>query len=172
LAGKGRGHTSRTRRWQVLIEQTCHELVYLLLSQSYTNGEFLSDHISRSSISEMEIEHLTSSRSATRIGMPQAVVSQSLSPAKGVNLPKSEFLSVVTRPKTDGVELNYPLDQSGQAWCHLRFPSLLIDERGVQLPVRPLRLNMHINQESLRPRTPLRALEGSIDVLVNAVAAK
>jgi hypothetical protein len=42
----------------------------------------------------------------------------------------------------------------------------------VQLPVHPLRLNMHIDQEPLRLRTSLRALEGGINVLMNAVAAK
>jgi hypothetical protein len=147
-------------------------LVYLLLSQSYTNGEFLLDHNSRSSISEGKIEHLTSNRLAPWIGKPRAVISQSLPPAKGVNPLKSEFLNAVTRPKTDGTELSYPLDQSNQMWCHLRVPSFLIDERGVQLHVSPLRLNMHIDQEPLRLRTPPRALEGSIDVLMNAVEVK
>jgi hypothetical protein len=31
---------------------------------------------------------------------------------------------------------------------------------------------MHIDQEPLRLRTPAQALEGSIDALMNAVAAK
>jgi hypothetical protein len=43
---------------------------------------------------------------------------------------------------------------------------------GVQLSIRPLRFNMHINQESLRLRTPPQALEGSIDILVDAVVVK
>jgi hypothetical protein len=80
----------------------CHELVYLLLSQSYTNGEFLSDHISRSSISEVKIEHLTNSMFAAWIGKPQTVISQSLPPTKGVNPPKGEFLGAVTRLKIGG----------------------------------------------------------------------
>jgi hypothetical protein len=132
----------------------------------------LSDHISRSSILEVEIEHLTSSRFMPWIGKPQAVVSQSLPPDKGVNPPKSEFLGAVTHPKTGGVELSYPLDQSDHAQYHLWFPSLLIGEQGVQLHVHPLRLNMHIDQEPLQLRPPSRALKGSIDVLVNAVAVK
>jgi hypothetical protein len=54
---------------------------------------------------------------------------------QGVNPPKSEFLGAVTCPKTDGAELSYLLDQSDQARCHLRFPSLLIDEHEVQVSV-------------------------------------
>jgi hypothetical protein len=92
--------------------------------------------------------------------------------AKGVNPPKGKFLGAVTRPKTNGTEFNYPLDQSGHARCHLRFPSLLINKWGVQLPIRPLRLDIHINQEPLHLRTPPRALKGSIDVVVNAVVMK
>jgi hypothetical protein len=60
-------------------------------------------------------------------------ISQSLPPAKGANPMKTEFLGAVIRPKTGGTELSYQLDQSGQARCHLRFPSLLIDEQGIQL---------------------------------------
>jgi hypothetical protein len=92
--------------------------------------------------------------------------------AKGANRSKSEFLGVVTRLKTVGVKFSYPLDQSGQTPCHLQFPSLLIDKWGVQLPVHPLRLNMHIDQEPLHLRTPPQALEGGIDILMNAVATK
>jgi hypothetical protein len=89
-----------------------------------------------------------------------------------VNLPKGKFLDTVIRPKTSGTEFSYPLDQSDQTRCHLRFPVLLMDKRGVQLLVHPLRLDIHINQEPLRLRTPPRALEGSIDVFVNAVMVK
>jgi hypothetical protein len=120
----------------------------------------------------VKIEYLTSSRFVARIDKPRTVISQSLPMAKGVNPPKSEFLGAVTCSKTGGVKFNYPLDQSDQARCHPRFLSLLSDKRGVQLPVHPLRLNMHIDQEPLRLRTSLRALEGGINVLVNAVAAK
>jgi hypothetical protein len=123
----------------------CHELIYLLLSQSCTNGKLLSDHINQSSISEVKIEYLTSSRFMAQIGKPRVVISQSLPMAKGANPSKSEFLGVVTCPKTDDVEISYPLDQSEQARCHLRSPSILIDKRGVQLHVCPSRLNMHIN---------------------------
>jgi hypothetical protein len=90
----------------------------------------LSDHVSQSSISEVKIEHLTSSRFTAWIGKPRAVVSQYVLPTKGANPSKSEFLGTVTRPKIGGAELSYPLDQSGQAQCLLWFPSLLIDERG------------------------------------------
>jgi hypothetical protein len=47
----------------------------------------LSDRINQSSISEIKIEHLTSSRFAARIGKLWVVVSQSLPTAKGVNPP-------------------------------------------------------------------------------------
>jgi hypothetical protein len=90
---------------------------------------------------------------------------------QGANPPKGKFLNVVTRPKTGGKEFSYLLDQSGQARCHLWFSLLLIDKWGVQLHVRPLRLDMHINQKPLRLRTLPRALEGSINVFVNAVMA-
>jgi hypothetical protein len=73
----------------------------------------LSNHISRSSIIEVKIKHLTSSRFTTWIGKPWAIVSQSLLIAKGTNPPKSEFLGAVTCPKTGGAEFSYPLDQSG-----------------------------------------------------------
>jgi hypothetical protein len=132
----------------------CHELIYLLLSQSCANGKCLLDHISQSSIVEVKIEHFTNSRFVARIDKPWAVIGQFLATAKGVNPSKGKFLTAMTHPKTGGVEFSYPLDQSGQTWCHLRFSSLLIDKRGgVQLPVCPLRLNMHINQEPLRLRT-------------------
>jgi hypothetical protein len=133
---------------------------------------FCQNHISRSSISEVKIEHLTSSRFVAWISKPRAVISQSISLAKGVNSLNSEFLGAVTRSKTGGAELSNLLDQSGQARSHLQFPSLLIDEQGVQLPIHPMRLNMQIDQELLRLRTPPQDLEGSIDVFVNAVAAK
>jgi hypothetical protein len=120
----------------------------------------------------VKIEHLTSSKFVAQIGKPRAITGQFLPSAKGLNLSKGKFLGAVTRPKTGGAEFDYPLDQSRQAWCHLRFPSLLIDKRGVQLPVRSLWLDMHINQEPLRLRTPPRALDGSIDVFVNAAMAK
>jgi hypothetical protein len=133
---------------RVLIEQTCHKLVYLLLSQSYTNGEFLLDHISRSSITEVRIERLTNSRFAALIGKSQAVISQSLLTAKGANLSKSEFLGAVTRPKTGSMKFTYPLDQSIQALCHLRFPSLLIDNREGTTACLPIEA-----QHAYRPRT-------------------
>jgi hypothetical protein len=64
------------------------------------------------------------------IGKPRAIISQSLSPAKRANPLKSEFSDAVACPKTSGVELSYPLNQSGLVWCQLWFPSLLIDEPG------------------------------------------
>jgi hypothetical protein len=97
----------------------------------------LSDHISRSSKVEVKIEHHSSSRFTARIGKPRAVVGQSLSTAKGANLPKGKFLDAVTRPKTGGVEFSYLLDQSGHMWCHLWLPqtggvefSYLLDQSG------------------------------------------
>jgi hypothetical protein len=122
----------------------CHELIYLLLSQSCAKRKCLSDHISRSLIVEVKIEHLTSSRFMAWIGKPRAVVGQFLLMAKGADPSKGKFLDTVTHPKTGGKEFSYPLDQSGQAWCHLRFSPLLIDKWGVQLPVCPLRVDMHI----------------------------
>jgi hypothetical protein len=89
---------------------------------------------------------------------------------KVVILPKGKFLSAVTCQKTGDAMFSYPLDQSGQTRCPLWFPSLLIDKQGVQLSVRPLWLDMHINQEPLRLRTLQRAL--SVDVFINAVTMK
>jgi hypothetical protein len=40
------------------------------------------------------------------------------------------------------------------------------------MPVHPLRLDMHINQKPPRQRTPPGALEGSIDVLLDAPMMK
>jgi hypothetical protein len=51
----------------------------------------------------------------------------------------------VTCLKTGVLEFSNPLDQSGHAWCHVLLSPLLINERGVQLPVRPLRPDMHID---------------------------
>jgi hypothetical protein len=95
-------------------------LIYLLLSQSCANGKCLLDHISRSSIVEEKIEHLTSSRFAARISKPRAVVGQFLPTVKGANMLKGKFLDAVTHPKTDVAEFSYPLDQSDQMRCHLR----------------------------------------------------
>jgi hypothetical protein len=78
----------------------------------------------------VKIKHLTSSRFTAWIGKPLVVISQSLPLAKGVNSLNSEFLGAVTCLKTNGVEFSYPLDQSGQAQCRLRFPLLLIDDWG------------------------------------------
>jgi hypothetical protein len=83
-----------------------------------------------------------------------AVVGQFLPPTKGANSLEGKFLGVVTLMKTGGAEFGYPLDLSGQTRCHLQFPSLIIDKWRVELPVHPLWLDMHINQEPLRLRTP------------------
>jgi hypothetical protein len=149
-----------------------HELIYLLLSQSCANRKRLLDHISRSSIVEVKIEHLTSNWFTAWIRKPRVVVGQFLPTAEGANPSMGKFLDAVTHPKIDGAEFGYPLYQSDQARCHIRFPSLLIDKRGVQLLVHPLRLDMHINQESLRLRTLPQAPEGSINVFMNAVMTK
>jgi hypothetical protein len=86
----------------------------------------------------MNIEHLTSNRFTAWIGKPWAVIGQFLLLAKGVNPPKGKLLDAVTRPNISSAEFGYPLDQSGQARCHLWFPSLIIDKWGVQLHVHPL----------------------------------
>jgi hypothetical protein len=78
----------------------------------------------------MNIEHLTSNRFTAWIGKPRAVIGQFLLPAKGVNPPKGKLLDAVTRPNIGSAEFGYPLDQSGQTRCHLRFPSLIIDKWG------------------------------------------
>jgi hypothetical protein len=39
--------------------------------------------------------------------------------AKGENPAMGKFLDAMTRLKTGIMEFSYPLDQSGQAWCHL-----------------------------------------------------
>jgi hypothetical protein len=56
-----------------------------------------------------------------------------------------KFLSAMTRLKTDVAEFSYPLDQRGQAWCHLRLFSLIVDERWKKMLVHPWQLNMHID---------------------------
>jgi hypothetical protein len=110
----------------------------------------------------VKIEHVTSSRFVAQIGKLRAVVGQFLPLAKRANPSKCKFLDAVTRPKIGGAEFSYLLDQSGQTRCHLWFPSLIIDKWGY----------VHIDQEPLRLRTLPRALEGSIDVLMNAVTVK
>jgi hypothetical protein len=65
--------------------------------------------------------------------------------AKEANPLMGEFLGAMTHPKTGVVEFSYPLDQSGQMWCHLQLSPLIVNERWEQMHVRPLRLDMHIN---------------------------
>jgi hypothetical protein len=73
----------------------------------------LLDQISRSSIVEVKIEHLTSSRFVPQIRKLRAVVGQFLPPAKGMSPPKGKFLGAVPHPKTGDAEFGYPIDQSG-----------------------------------------------------------
>jgi hypothetical protein len=56
-----------------------------------------------------------------------------------------KFLDSMTPPKTDVMEFNYVLDQSGQARCHLWLSTLINDKRWEHMPIRPLRLDMHID---------------------------
>jgi hypothetical protein len=89
-----------------------------------------------------------------------------------VNPPKSKLFDAVACPKTGVVQFNHPLDQSGQARCHLLLSPLVIDKRWEQMSVRLLRGNKHINQEPPLGRTPLGALEGGINVSLPTAAAQ
>jgi hypothetical protein len=60
-----------------------------------------------------------------------------------------KFLDSMACPKTGVVEFSHPLDQSGQARCHLWLSLILIDEQ-----------------------TPPTALDGSIDVFLVAMVTK
>jgi hypothetical protein len=94
---------------------------------------------------EKENEHLTRGGFTARIDQPWAFKSQFLPTANGVNPSEGKFLGAMTHLKTGVVEFSYLLDRSGQTWCHLWLSSLIIDERGEQMHVHPLRLDMHIN---------------------------
>jgi hypothetical protein len=75
-------------------------------------------------------KHLTITKFAVRIGKPRAVLGQSLPIAKRANPSKVKFLDAMTCLETSVPEFSSPLDQCGQAWCHLRLAPLLINERG------------------------------------------
>jgi hypothetical protein len=89
-----------------------------------------------------------------------------------VNSLKGEFLGAVTCLKLVLTEFSHPLDQSGQARRHRQFTPFVFDERGKQMLVYPLQLNMHIHQEPLLLRVLLGTLEGGIDILLTTVTAK
>jgi hypothetical protein len=89
-----------------------------------------------------------------------------------VDPPKNKFFSAVACPKTDVMELSHPLDQSGQARCHLWLPPLVVNERREQMSVHPLRVNVHMNQEPPLGRISLGALEGGIDIFLSMVATQ
>jgi hypothetical protein len=91
---------------------------------------------------------------------------------EGANPPKSKVFRAVAHLKTGVTELNHPLDQSDQTWCHLRLSPFVVDEWREQMSVHPLRINMHINKEPLLGSAFLAALEGSIDVILSVVATK
>jgi hypothetical protein len=64
---------------------------------------------------------------------------------KGVNPPKSKLFGIVACPKTGVAELSHPLDQSSQARCYLQLSPLLVNVWQEQMPIHPLRLDVHIN---------------------------
>jgi hypothetical protein len=66
---------------------------------------------------------------------------------EGEILPKSKLFNAVARPKTNVMEFNHPLNQSSQARCQFQIFSLLVNQRREQMPIHPLRGNVHINQE-------------------------
>jgi hypothetical protein len=89
-----------------------------------------------------------------------------------VNSSKSKFFGTVACLMTGITEFSHPFDQGGQARCHLRLSSLIIDERWKQMPVRPLSENMNINQEPPSRGILPGALEGGIDVILSVAATK
>jgi hypothetical protein len=103
------------------------------------------DQSNESAVMEKENEHLTRGGFVAWIGQPRAFESQFLLMAKGANPPEGKFLGAVTCLETSVMEFSYLLDQSGQAWCHLWLSPLIIDEWWEQMPVHPLRLDVHIN---------------------------
>jgi hypothetical protein len=88
------------------------------------------DQSNRSSPIESWIEDLIVRRLAAQIGLPRAFM-----------------LQLVACLKIGVVELGHPFDQSNQARCHRWLSPLLVDQRWEQVPIRPLRLDVHINQE-------------------------
>jgi hypothetical protein len=78
---------------------------------------------------------------------PRAFIRQLVPAIEKVNSSKNKFFGVVACPKTGDVEFSHPFDQGSQARRHLRLFPFVIDEWQKQMPVRPLRGNVHINQE-------------------------
>jgi hypothetical protein len=128
-------------------------------------AESLSYQSFRSSAKIRRFKDLTSSRVAAQIVEPWALICQHIPVTKKANPPKSKLFDVVACPKTGVTEFSHPLDQSGHAMCHLRLSPLVMDKRREQMFVRPLRGNVHINQEPPLRRTPSGALEGYINVI-------
>jgi hypothetical protein len=64
-------------------------------------------------------------------------------------------------------EFSHPLDQSDQVWCHLWLSPFVVNEWQKKMYVRPLRGNVHINQEPPSGGSSLGALEGGIDVVLS-----
>jgi hypothetical protein len=125
-----------------------------------------------SSATMNKIEDLTSSRFPAWIYKSWALVCQLIPETKRENPLMSKLFSAMACPKTSIVELSHLLDQSGQARCHLRLSSLVVDERWEQMSVHPLRINMYINREPPPGRAFPAALEGSFDVILLEVATK
>jgi hypothetical protein len=108
--------------------------------KAVSNKEFIS-----STVIERENEYLIRSRFTARMDQPQAFESQFLTTSKGANLTMGKFLITMTRLEIGVMEFSYPPDQSGQVPCHLQLSPLIIEERWEQMPVQPLRLDMHID---------------------------
>jgi hypothetical protein len=79
---------------------------------------------------------------------PWAFIRQLVLVTERVNSLKSKLFGAVVCLKTGVAEFSHPLDQSGQARCHLRLSSLVVNEQRKQMSVCPLRGNVHINQQS------------------------
>jgi hypothetical protein len=89
-----------------------------------------------------------------------------------VNSLKTKFFSAVARLESSLVEFGHPRDQHSQTSCHLCFAPLVLDLRGEQKFVHPLRLDVHIHQEPYLLRVLLVAFEDNLDVLLPMVAVQ
>jgi hypothetical protein len=85
----------------------------------------LLDRNIRSSSTINIVKGLTSSRIAVWVVKPWTFIRQLVPTVERVNPPKSKFFSTVACPKTGVTEFSHPLNQSGQAWCHLQLSCLL-----------------------------------------------
>jgi hypothetical protein len=102
----------------------------------------------------------------TWINEPRPLIHQLLLMAERENSPKSKLFGIVACLKTGLAESSHPIDQHGQAQCHFRFSSLIINPRWEQMFVQPLRGDMHINKNPLLGGS----LEAGIQVFLLTVA--